>query len=70
MANVQTQTTVIPHNQEPYVIRTYPNESELDVKIQNAALAQVAWRKRTLKERIETGHKFVVCSRMSHMVHA
>ncbi|KAH0835672.1 Aldehyde/histidinol dehydrogenase [Lanmaoa asiatica] len=59
MANVQTQTTIIPHNQEPYVTRTYPNESELDIKLQNAALAQAAWRKRALSERIGIGHKFV-----------
>ena len=62
MANVQTQTTIIPHSQEPYVTRTYPNESELDIKLQNAVIAQAAWRKRTLKERIEIGHKFVVCA--------
>ncbi|KAF9221037.1 succinate semialdehyde dehydrogenase [Gyrodon lividus] len=59
MANVQTQTTITPHNQEPYVSRTYPNESELDATIQNAALAQADWKKQTLKERIEIGHKFI-----------
>ncbi|KAG8215805.1 Aldehyde/histidinol dehydrogenase [Butyriboletus roseoflavus] len=59
MANVQTQTTIIPHNQEPYVSRIYPSESELDIKLQNAAVAHVAWRKRTFKERMEIGHKFV-----------
>ncbi|KAF8840435.1 succinate semialdehyde dehydrogenase [Paxillus ammoniavirescens] len=60
MANVQTQTTLTPHNQEPYVTRTYPDEPELDVKIQNAALAQADWKKRSLGERIEIGHNFVV----------
>jgi len=70
MANVQTQTTITPHNQEPYVIRTYPNESELDLKLQNAAIAQAAWRRRTLKERIEIGHEFVVCAKLSHMIYA
>ncbi|KIJ19726.1 aldehyde dehydrogenase [NAD(P)+] [Paxillus involutus ATCC 200175] len=59
MANVQTQTTLSPHNQEPYVTRTYPDEPELDVKIQNAALAQADWKKRPLGERIEIGHNFV-----------
>ncbi|KAF8550721.1 succinate semialdehyde dehydrogenase [Imleria badia] len=59
MANVQTQTTIIPHSQAPYVTRTYPNESELDIKLQYAAVAQAAWRKRPLTERIEIGHKFV-----------
>ncbi|KAN0078246.1 aldehyde dehydrogenase [NAD(P)+] [Tylopilus felleus] len=59
MANVQTQITVIPHSQKAYITRTYPNESELDVKLQNAVLAQATWKKRTLKKRIEIGHKFV-----------
>ncbi|KAF9242795.1 Aldehyde/histidinol dehydrogenase [Melanogaster broomeanus] len=59
MASAHTQTTITPHNQEPFVTRIYPNESELDVKIQNAALAQTEWKKRSLKQRIEIGHKFV-----------
>lgn len=66
MANVQTQTTIIPHNQEPYVTRTYPDEAELDTILQNAATAQTAWRKCALKERLEIGHKFVVCTTISH----
>lgn len=68
MANIQTQTTIIPHSQQSYVTRTYPTESELDTKLQDAALAQAAWRKRTLKERIEIGHKFVVCMKISHTI--
>lgn len=70
MANIQTQTTIIPHSQEPYVTRTYQNEPELDIKLQDAALAQAAWRKRTLKERIEIGHEFVVCMEISHIISA
>lgn len=69
MANIQTQTTIIPHNQEPYATRTYPSQSELNVKLQNAALAQAAWRKRTLEDRIETGHKFVVCTKIHHILY-
>ncbi|KAG9312587.1 Aldehyde/histidinol dehydrogenase [Chiua virens] len=59
MPNVQTQTTTVPHTQEPYVTRTYPTEDELNDKLQCAALAQITWRQRPLKHRIEVGNKFV-----------
>ncbi|KAK7036682.1 hypothetical protein VNI00_011347 [Paramarasmius palmivorus] len=55
----ETQTTITPHNQQPYVTRTYPSESELDSAIRNAQTAQKAWAKVPLKERIEIGRKFM-----------
>ncbi|KDR72477.1 hypothetical protein GALMADRAFT_158701 [Galerina marginata CBS 339.88] len=54
-----TQTTIIPHSQEPYVTRTYPSEGELDVIIQNAAVAQKAWSAVPLSERIAIGRRFM-----------
>ncbi|KIJ67250.1 hypothetical protein HYDPIDRAFT_107992 [Hydnomerulius pinastri MD-312] len=61
MASAQSQTTISPHSQKPYDITTriYPSEANLDQIIQNAALAQAAWKKKTVKERIDVGNKFV-----------
>lgn len=61
MASAQSQTTLTPHNQAAYCTRVYPTEAELDQKIQKAALAQAAWKKVSLKERIAIGYKFIVC---------
>ncbi|KAF8908592.1 succinate semialdehyde dehydrogenase [Gymnopilus junonius] len=54
-----SQTTIIPHNQEPYITRIYPSEQELDTIIQNAAIAQKAWKNIPLEERIAIGRKFM-----------
>ena len=35
-----SQTTLIPHNQQPLVCRTYPSEKQLSKAIENAAAAQ------------------------------
>ncbi|KAF5337946.1 hypothetical protein D9758_013100 [Tetrapyrgos nigripes] len=56
---MSSQTTIIPHNQQPLVTRTYPEQSELDTSIKNAAEAQKAWSKVPLKERIAIGRKFM-----------
>ena len=59
------QTTITPHNQEPYVTRAYPSELELDLFIQNAVVAQKAWAAVPLEERVAIGRKFTVCSQIS-----
>ncbi|KAG2003391.1 aldehyde dehydrogenase [Coprinopsis cinerea AmutBmut pab1-1] len=56
---MSVQTTITPHNQQPYVSRTYPSQQEIDEVIQKAAVAQKAWAKVPLKERVEIGNKFV-----------
>ena len=55
-----SQTTIIPHSQEPYVTRTYPSEQELDKIIHDATVAQKAWKDVPLEERIAIGRKFMV----------
>jgi len=55
-----SQTTIIPHNQQPLITRTYPEQSELDTLIKNASEAQKTWSKVPLKERIAIGRKFMV----------
>jgi hypothetical protein len=57
-----SQTTITPHNQQPLVTRTYPSEEELDGVITRAALAQKAWARVPLKDRIAIGTKFLVCT--------
>ncbi|EEB87864.1 hypothetical protein MPER_14610, partial [Moniliophthora perniciosa FA553] len=59
MANPTSQTTIIPHSQEPYVTRNYPSESELDTAIRNAQTAQKAWAKVPVEEKIKLGRKFM-----------
>ena len=66
MATSRTQTTIVPHTQQPLVTRTYPTNPELDGIIQTAAVAQKSWAKVPLSKRIEIGYKFIVSgSRLS-----
>ena len=60
--SAQIQTTITPHNQAPYITRTYPSQEALEGTIQVAKDAQKQWAKVPLKERIAIGHKFVVCT--------
>ncbi|KAI0764146.1 NAD-aldehyde dehydrogenase [Trametes elegans] len=53
-----SQTTLIPHSQQPLVIRTYPSTSQLDKSIQYAASAQEKWERVPLSRRIEIGRRF------------
>lgn len=55
----QTQTTIIPHTQEPYVTRTYPSPDELSAAIEGSAKAQKGWAKVPLTERIGIGRRFM-----------
>jgi acyl-CoA reductase-like NAD-dependent aldehyde dehydrogenase len=55
----QTQTTIIPHTQEPYVTRTHPSLDELDAAIEVSAKAQKEWAKVPLTERIALGRRFM-----------
>ncbi|KAI1787501.1 succinate semialdehyde dehydrogenase [Ganoderma leucocontextum] len=57
--DLASQTTLIPHNQQPLVIRTYPSLAQLDKCIQNAAVAQEKWGRVPLKQRIAIGRKFM-----------
>ena len=54
------QTTITPHNQQPFVTRTYPSQSELETSITRSSLAQNAWARVPLKDRLAIGTKFVV----------
>jgi len=60
-----SQTTIVPHSQEAYITRTYPSESELDILIQNAVVAQKAWAAVPLEQRIAIGRKFTVCCQIN-----
>ncbi|KAG6882936.1 hypothetical protein C0993_008582, partial [Termitomyces sp. T159_Od127] len=55
----EVQTTITPHNQQPYVQRTYPTHDELDGIISNAVKAQKKWAHVPLTERIAVGRKFI-----------
>ena len=55
-----SQTTLIPHNQQPLVIRTYPSETQLSKSIERAAAAQEKWARVPLKQRIAVGRQFMV----------
>jgi hypothetical protein len=57
---MSTQTTITPHNQQPFVTRSYPSESELNVIIETSAAAQKAWRTVSLQERIQIATRFIV----------
>lgn len=57
-----SQTTIIPHNQQPLVTRTYPSEAELGDVLVRASLAQKAWARVPLKDRLAIGTKFLVCT--------
>lgn len=61
-----TQTTIIPHNQQPLVVRNYPSKIELDGALQNAARAQKAWSNVSVQERINIGRKFMVSNIEEH----
>lgn len=67
MASTKTQTTIIPHSQQPLVTRTYPSDAELDAVIQTAADAQKSWAKVSLKERIAVGYKFIASVYLEEM---
>lgn len=54
------QTTISPHNQQPYITRTYPDEQKLDAIIDAAAAAQKIWRYVPLEKRVEVGREFMV----------
>jgi acyl-CoA reductase-like NAD-dependent aldehyde dehydrogenase len=54
------QTTLSPHNQQPYVTRQYPNKDQIDDILNKSAAGQKEWAKVPLKERIATGRKFIV----------
>ena len=55
-----SQTTITPHNQQPLVTRTYPSQLELDTIIRRSSLAQNAWARVPLKDRLAICTKFVV----------
>ncbi|KAI0819709.1 NAD-aldehyde dehydrogenase [Trametes gibbosa] len=57
-SDLSSQTTLIPHNQQPLVIRTYPSTSQLEKAIQNAAAAQEKWARVPLSQRIAIGRSF------------
>ncbi|KAI8995221.1 NAD-aldehyde dehydrogenase [Trametes punicea] len=58
-ADPRSQTTIIPHNQQPLVIRSYPSESQLERSIQYAAAAQEKWARVPLSQRIAIGRRFM-----------
>ncbi|KAI0808051.1 succinate semialdehyde dehydrogenase [Fomes fomentarius] len=57
--DAQSQTTLVPHNQQPLVVRTYPLETQLNKAIERAAAAQEKWERTPLQQRIAIGHKFI-----------
>jgi len=54
-----SQTTITPHNQQSFVTRTYPSQLELDTNIRRSSLAQNAWARVPLKDRLAICTKFV-----------
>ncbi|KAH9846020.1 NAD-aldehyde dehydrogenase [Lenzites betulinus] len=58
-SDLSSQTTLIPHNQQPLVIRTYPSASQLEKAVQNAAAAQEKWARVPLSQRIAIGRGFM-----------
>jgi acyl-CoA reductase-like NAD-dependent aldehyde dehydrogenase len=54
------QTTITPHNQQALVTRTYVSQSELDAIIKRASVAQKAWARVPLKDRLAIATKFLV----------
>ncbi|KAL5501112.1 hypothetical protein ACEPAH_9499 [Sanghuangporus vaninii] len=59
MASPRTQTTIVPHTQQPLLTRTYPSESELDAIIKTAADMQKRWANVPVSRRVEIGYKFI-----------
>jgi hypothetical protein len=55
-----SQTTITPHNQKPFLTRTYPSNPELDVLVQKSANAQKAWGRVPVQDRVAVGRKFLV----------
>ena len=55
-----SQTTITPHNQQPFVTRIYPSEPQLDEVITKASEAQKAWKDVLVEERIAIARKFTV----------
>ncbi|KAJ2912910.1 hypothetical protein MD484_g7499, partial [Candolleomyces efflorescens] len=53
------QTTISPHNQQPYVSRTHPLPEDLDATIAKAAAAQKEWAAVPLEQRIAIGRQFI-----------
>lgn len=60
MSDPKDQTTIIPHNQQPLVTRTYPSIPELEKAILSSADAQKQWAKVPLSDRVAIANKFVV----------
>ncbi|KAI0739470.1 succinate semialdehyde dehydrogenase [Daedaleopsis nitida] len=58
-AEPASQTTLIPHNQQPLVCRTYPSEKQLTKAIENAAAAQEKWARVPLQQRVAIGRRFM-----------
>lgn len=61
MSDPKDQTTIIPHNQQPLVTRTYPSIQELEKVILSSADGQKHWAKVPLEDRITIANRFVVC---------
>ncbi|KAL5521982.1 hypothetical protein ACEPAF_1838 [Sanghuangporus sanghuang] len=59
MTSPRTQTTIVPHTQQPLLTRTYPSESELDAIIKTAADVQKRWANVPVSRRVEIGYKFI-----------
>ncbi|KAG8818381.1 hypothetical protein FRB91_009097 [Serendipita sp. 411] len=57
MAN--SQTTIIPHTQQPLVTRDYPSRERLDDIIVASATAQEHWKVLALKDRLEICRRFL-----------
>lgn len=62
---MDSQTTITPHNQTPLVTRTYLSQSELSAIIKRASVAQNAWARVPLKDRLAIGTKFLVYAPLS-----
>jgi acyl-CoA reductase-like NAD-dependent aldehyde dehydrogenase len=54
------QTTITPHNQQPFVKRIYPSEPQLDDIIAKASEAQKVWKDVPVEERIAIARRFTV----------
>ena len=63
---VMAQTTISPHNQKPFVTRSYPSETDLDGIIERSTIAQKSWSRVPIRERIDIGWKFIVSSQVGH----
>ncbi|KAG8874782.1 hypothetical protein FRC20_005210 [Serendipita sp. 405] len=57
MAN--SQTTIIPHTQQPLVTRDYPSREQLDDIIVASATAQEHWKVLAFKDRLEICRRFL-----------